>query len=120
MLPPVHQLCLTLHVALTTPELLLQLQLTAGLGKSKLLCHGSQPTEICLAPAGEHIENTLEALRALINKDNETPGGLKTLAYIEFDVHVSRSLCLSTCGCCMLSQPTQCACKYMSCYHLAS
>lgn len=36
---------------------------------------------------GEHIENTLEALRALINKDNETPGGLKTLAYIEFDVH---------------------------------
>ena len=45
-----------------------------------------------LTPAGEHIENTLEALRALIKKDNTTPGGLKTLAYIEFDVHVSLSL----------------------------
>ena len=44
-----------------------------------------------LVAAGEHIENTLEALRALIKKDNQTPGGLKTLAYIEFDVHVSLS-----------------------------
>ena len=43
------------------------------------------------AVAGEHIENTLEALRALIRKDNHTPGGLETLAYIEFDVHVSLS-----------------------------
>ena len=46
-----------------------------------------------LADVGDHIENTLEALQALIRKDNETPGGLKTLAYIEFDVHVSLSLC---------------------------
>ena len=38
--------------------------------------------------AGEHIENTLEALRALIRQDNATPGGSKALAYIEFDVHV--------------------------------
>ncbi|KAL3160378.1 hypothetical protein ABBQ32_010705 [Trebouxia sp. C0010 RCD-2024] len=36
---------------------------------------------------GEHIENTLEALRALIKTDNETPNGLKRLAYVEFDVH---------------------------------
>jgi hypothetical protein len=38
---------------------------------------------------GEHIENTLEALTALIQRDNSTPGGLMTLAYVEFDVHVS-------------------------------
>lgn len=38
---------------------------------------------------GEHIENTLEALTALIQGDNSTPGGLTTLAYVEFDVHVS-------------------------------
>jgi len=38
---------------------------------------------------GEHIENTLEALTALIQRDNSTPGGLTTLAYVEFDVHVS-------------------------------
>ncbi|KAL0019574.1 hypothetical protein WJX79_009320 [Trebouxia sp. C0005] len=37
--------------------------------------------------AGEHIENTLEALTALIQRDNSTPGGLTTLAYVEFDVH---------------------------------
>ncbi|KAL0045049.1 hypothetical protein WJX82_006407 [Trebouxia sp. C0006] len=37
--------------------------------------------------AGEHIENTLEALTALIQGDNSTPGGLTTLAYVEFDVH---------------------------------
>lgn len=39
--------------------------------------------------AGEHIENTLEALTALIQRDNSTPEGLSSLAYIEFDVHVS-------------------------------
>lgn len=38
---------------------------------------------------GEHIENTLEALTALIQGDNSTAGGLTTLAYVEFDVHVS-------------------------------
>ncbi len=38
---------------------------------------------------GEHIENTLEAVTALIQRDNNTPGGLTTLAYVEFDVHVS-------------------------------
>lgn len=37
--------------------------------------------------AGEHIENTLRALTALIQRDNSTPGGLTTLAYVEFDVH---------------------------------
>ncbi|DBB06980.1 TPA: hypothetical protein ACH3X1_011572 [Trebouxia sp. C0004] len=37
--------------------------------------------------AGTHIENTLEALTALIQRDNSTPGGLTTLAYVEFDVH---------------------------------
>jgi len=31
----------------------------------------------------------LEALTALIQRDNSTPGGLTTLAYVEFDVHVS-------------------------------
>ena len=46
---------------------------------------------ICIA--GEHIENTLEALTALIQKDNATPGGLETLAYVEFDVHVSTTPC---------------------------
>lgn len=47
--------------------------------------------QICAVPwlAGEHIENTLEALTALIQRDNSTPGGLTTLAYVEFDVHVS-------------------------------
>ena len=44
------------------------------------------------ARTGEHIENTLEALTALIQRDNNTPGGLKTLAYVEFDIHVS-ALC---------------------------
>ena len=45
-----------------------------------------------IAHTGEHIENTLEALTALIQRDNDTPGGLKTLAYVEFDIHVS-ALC---------------------------
>ena len=54
--------------------------------------------------AGEHIENTLEALRALIQKDNATPGGLKSLAYIEFDVHVrSPRYFFSTCHTCIVT-----------------
>ena len=47
---------------------------------------------MCLAVpcAGTQIENTLQALTALVQQDNDTPGGLADLAYVEFDVHVSQ------------------------------
>ena len=40
--------------------------------------------------AGKQIENTLQALTALVQQDNDAPGGLDDLAYVEFDVHVSQ------------------------------
>lgn len=65
------------------------LQCTSFASASTIQCFGwTLRMGCCLILAGEHIENTLEALRALIQKDNATPGGLITLAYIEFDVHV--------------------------------
>ena len=53
--------------------------------------------------AGEHIENTLEALSVLIDKDNSTPAGLPNLAYIEFDVHVSQQIVLEAGAATMLA-----------------
>ena len=53
--------------------------------RQQLLAHASDTQKW---HAGEHIENTLEALTALIQRDNSTPEGLPSLAYIEFDVHV--------------------------------
>ena len=38
--------------------------------------------------AGTYCENTLEALAALIERDNGPDGPLRDLYYVEFDVHV--------------------------------
>lgn len=50
-------------------------------------------------------ENSLEALRDLISRDNGDAGPLPKLAYVEWDVHVSIVRCSGLCHLCCCCVP---------------